>query len=347
MAALGEVVDRVAGGGPAVVLMEGEAGIGKTRLLGAVLADAAGQGMRVAAGRAEELERTRPFGVLAAAFDCTRSSADPRRAAIAGLLANPVAGEHGPITVTSDSGLRFRVVDAFTDLVEELALSGPLMIGLDDLQWADPSSLLTVGALARRLTDLPVGVIGCYRPSPRVAELDRLAGALEAAGARFLILHPLTEEAVTGLVAQVIAAEPGPRLLAELAGAGGNPLFVTELLGALAQEEAITTVGGLAEVAQTALPPTLRLTILRRVSFLPEPALQALRSASILGSGFSLTDLATVTGRAAVDLSVVLREAIRARVLEDDGARLRFRHELIRDAIYQLSLIHISEPTRP
>lgn len=335
MAALGEVVDRVAGGGPAVVLMEGEAGIGKTRLLGAVLADAAGQGMRVAAGRAEELERTRPFGVLAAAFDCTRSSADPRRAAIAGLLANPVAGEHGPITVTSDSGLRFRVVDAFTDLVEELALSGPLMIGLDDLQWADPSSLLTVGALARRLTDLPVGVIGCYRPSPRVAELDRLAGALEAAGARFLILHPLTEEAVTGLVAQVIAAEPGPRLLAELAGAGGNPLFVTELLGALAQEEAITTVGGLAEVAQTALPPTLRLTILRRVSFLPEPALQALRSASILGSGFSLTDLATVTGRAAVDLSVVLREAIRARVLEDDGARLRFRHELIRDAIYQ------------
>jgi hypothetical protein len=64
------------------------------------------------------------------------------------------------------------------------------------------------------------------------------------------------------------------------------------------------------------LPPTLRLTILRRLSFLPEPALQALRSASILGSGFSLTDLATVTGRPAVDLSVMLGEAIRARMLE-------------------------------
>jgi DNA-binding CsgD family transcriptional regulator/tetratricopeptide (TPR) repeat protein len=335
MAVLGETVERVAGGGPAIVVVEGEAGIGKTRLLGAVLAEAAGRGVRVAAGRAEELERTRPFGVLAAALECTRSSPDPRRAAIAGLLAGPGAGEHGAITVTSDSGLRFRVVDAFTDLVEELALSGPLMIGLDDLQWADPSSLLTVGALARRLTDLPVGVIGCLRPSPRVAELDRLAGALEVAGARFLVLHPLTEEAVTDLVAQVIAAVPGPRLLAELAGAGGNPLFVTELLGALAQEEAIRTVDGRAEVAETVLPPTLRLTILRRVSFLPESALQALRSASILGSGFSLTDLATVTGRPALDLSVVLGEAIRARVLEDDGARLRFRHELIRDAIYQ------------
>ena len=140
---------------------------------------------------------------------------------------------------------------------------------------------------------------------------------------------------MTGLVAQAVAAEPGPRLLAEVAGAAGNPLFVTELLGALAQEEAITTAGGRAEVAETVLPPTLRLTILRRLSFLPEPALQALRSASILGSGFSLTDLATVTGRPAVDLSVVLGEAIRARVLEDDGARLRFRHELIRDAIYE------------
>jgi DNA-binding CsgD family transcriptional regulator len=335
IAALGEALGRVAAGGPAVVLVEGEAGIGKTRLLAQVLEDAAGRGMRVAAGRAEELERTRPFGVLAEVFGCTRSAPDPRRAAIAGLLASQGGGDLGPITVTSDPGLRFRVVDAFTDLVEELALAGPLVIGLDDLQWADPSSLLAVGVLARRLAGLLVGVIGCLRPSPRSTDLDRLDGALEAAGAWHLVLRPLTGEAVTGLVAQAVAAEPGPRLLAEVAGAAGNPLFVTELLGALAQEGAITTAGGRAEVAQTVLPPTLRLTILRRVSFLPEPALQALRSASILGSGFTLTDLATVTGRPAVDLSAVLGEAIRARVLEDDGARLRFRHELIRDAIYQ------------
>src|SRR5215470_5350831 len=333
--ALSEALDRVAAGRAAIVLVEGEAGIGKTRLLAQALADARGRGMQVAAGRAEELERTRPFGVLAAALECARSAADPRRAAIAGLLAAPSAGELGPITVTSDPGLRFRVVDALTDLVEELALSGPLVLGLDDLQWADPSSLLTVGVLARRLAGLPVGVIGCLRPSPRVAELERLAGALEAAGARHLVLHPLTGEAVTGLVAQAVAAQPGPRLLAQVSGAAGNPLFVTELLGALAQEGAITTAGGRAEVAETVLPPTLRLTILRRLSFLPEPTLQALRSASILGSGFSLTDLATVTGRSAVDLSVVLGEAIRARVVEDDGARLRFRHELIRDAIYE------------
>src|SRR5215471_1775887 len=170
--ALGEALDRVAAGGPAIVLVEGEAGIGKTRLLAQVLQDARGRGMQVAAGQAEDLERTRPFGLLTAAFGCTRSSPDPRRAAIAGLLAAPAAGDQGPITVTSDPGLRFRVVDAFTDLAEELALAGPLVMGLDDLQWADPSSLLTLGVLARRLTDLSVGVIGCLRPSPRSTELD-------------------------------------------------------------------------------------------------------------------------------------------------------------------------------
>jgi AAA ATPase domain len=66
-------LDRVAAGGPAIVLVEGEAGIGKTRLLAQVVQDAAGRGMQVAAGRAEELERTRPFGLLAAAFGCARS----------------------------------------------------------------------------------------------------------------------------------------------------------------------------------------------------------------------------------------------------------------------------------
>ena len=67
------------------------------------------------------------------------------------------------------------------------------------------------------------------------------------------------------------------------------------MLAALAQEGMIETAGGRAEVAQTALPPTLRLTILRRLSFLPDDMLQALRSASILGTSFTLTDLVAVT----------------------------------------------------
>ena len=139
--------------------------------------------MQVAAGRAEELERTRPFGLVAAAFGCARSSPDPRRAAIAELLASRGRGDRGPITVTSDPGLQFRAVDAFADLAEELALAGPLVIGVDDLQWADPSSLLTLGALAAGWTTSRWPSSGASARPRAVPELDRLAGALEAAGA--------------------------------------------------------------------------------------------------------------------------------------------------------------------
>ena len=109
IAVLGESLDRVTAGRLSVVLIEGEAGIGKTRLLDAALQDARGRGMQVAAGRAQELERARP-----------------------------------------------------------------LAVGVDDLQWADPSSLLTLGTLSRRLAYLPVCLIGCLRPSSRAAELDGL-----------------------------------------------------------------------------------------------------------------------------------------------------------------------------
>ena len=317
-----------------MVLIEGEAGIGKTRLLDAVLEDARGRGMQVAAGCAEELERTRPFGLVAGAFGCARSSRDPRRAAIGELL-RAGGGEQAPITVTSDPGLRFRAADAMADLAEELALSGPLVIGVDDLQWADASSLLTLGVLSRRAAYLPVGLIACFRPSPRPPDLDRLAAALQAAGARHLVLGGLAERAVTELVAEAVAAVPGPRLLGGIAGAAGNPLFVTELLAALAQEGVIKVDSGQADVAEMTVPPTLRLTILRRLSFLPVGTLQILQAASVLGSSFTITDLSAMTAQPALELSRTLAEAMRGQVLADDGDRLRFRHDLIRDAIYE------------
>ena len=150
---LGKVLDRVAAGQPALVLIEGEAGIGKTRLLAGVLTRAGARGMQVVRGRAEELEQNRPFGLAAAAFGCERSSADPRRAAIADLLASP-AGEQGAVTVTSDPGLRFRVVDAFADLAEALALAGPLVIG----GWPGPAR---TPAPPTPATDTPTGPGRC------------------------------------------------------------------------------------------------------------------------------------------------------------------------------------------
>ena len=110
---------------------------------------------------------------------------------------------------------------------------------------------------------------------------------------------------------------------------------MTELLGAMAQEGAITAAGGRAEVAAVALPPTLRLTILCRLSFLPEDTLRALRAASILGSGFTVTELSVTMARPAIELSGALSEGMRGRVLRRTArAGSWFRHDLIRDAIY-------------
>lgn len=335
MQAIDAALDLLAAGRRAIVLIEGEAGIGKTRLLTEALHRALARGWDIASAQGEELERSRPFGVVAGAFGCVKSSADPRRVAIAELLGTHGAGDVGPITVTSDPGVQFRAVDAFVDLAEELALQRPLVIGLDDLQWADPSSVLTISALSRRLADLPVGLLGCFRPLPYATQMQRLAAALEAAGARHLILGPLQGARVTDLVAEAVAAEPGPRLLAEIARAAGNPLFVTEMLGAVVQGGLVTVAGGRAELATHAVPRTPRLSILHRLGFLSEQVLQTLRVGSILGTSFSLTDLSTVLDRPAVDLSMTLTEAIAAGVLSDDGARLRFRHDLIRDAIYE------------
>src|ERR1700751_4649999 len=112
MPVLDEAIDRAASGRLAGVLIDGEAGIGKTRLLEAALEAARGRGLRVAAGPGGELERTRPFGLVAGMFGCTRSAPDPRRAAIGKLLAVGEGGPRSPVTVDSEPGVQVPAVDA-------------------------------------------------------------------------------------------------------------------------------------------------------------------------------------------------------------------------------------------
>jgi DNA-binding CsgD family transcriptional regulator len=135
------------------------------------------------------------------------------------------------------------------------------------------------------------------------------------------------------MVAEIAGAPAVPGLLAAAAGAGGNPLFVTELVRALLAQ------GGVArdapDGAVLTLPARLRLTILGRLSGLSAATLQLLRSAAVLGSRFRIQELATVTGRAAFDLTAAVQEAFGHRVLVDDGTWLRFRHDLIREAVYE------------
>ena len=304
---------EVRAGRAGCALLEGEAGIGKTRLVDAVCTAASRLSFELFRANADELDRARAFGVLG---DALGAAPDVP----AGSVAVP--------------GLEFRVVDALVERVEERALRRPVAVVVEDLQWADPGTVAGLRALGRRLSHLPVALLGTFRPWPRSGELERLVASWREEGALHLVLAPLDHAAVVELASELVGARPGPELERQLVAAAGSPLYVRELVGALVEERAIGLADGVADVSGRSLPPSLRLTILRRVGALGDTTLWLLRVASVLGSTFSLTDLATVCDRPAATVLEGLLEARTAGVLEEAGGDLRFRHDLVREALY-------------
>ena len=316
-------------------MITGEAGIGKTRVVTEGLDAARQLAVQVFWGAAEELERRRPFGAIADCLHLGGSPLDGRRAAITRLLEEDVGGVDGGWFGTSPQA-EFRVVEALVALVEELSARSPVMVALEDLQWADPSTLLVLQRLGRRVGQLPVLLVGTARPVPRSQELERCLEGLRASGATELPLGPLDEAAATRLVEQLVGAPPGPRFLRQVAGAGGNPLFITELVGALQRDRSIELGSdGTVELISGGIPPSLPLLILHRLSFLAPATLELLRVASVLGASFAVADLAAVVGRPTAGLLGALEEAIAAGILESRGELLGFRHDLIWEALYQ------------
>jgi DNA-binding CsgD family transcriptional regulator len=312
-AALERWLGAVAGGAAGCALLEGEAGIGKTRLAQVLAAEARRLGFAVCAGGADELDRGRPFAALDEALGFTPEA---------------------PADAAAVPGLEFRLVDQLVEAVEVRALERPVAVVIEDLQWADPGTIVALRAIGRRLAHLPVALLATFRPWPRSAELDLLVEAWRAGGAVHVVLEPLDAAAVGAFVAELAGAAPGPGLRRQLASTAGNPLFVRELVGSLLEEGTIELVDGQAEVGAQSLPPSLRLTILRRAALLGEAALSLLRSASLLGSTFALADLATVSGMPVTAVVDELMQARRAGIVEEAGDLMRFRHDLIREALY-------------
>jgi DNA-binding CsgD family transcriptional regulator len=335
LASLDELLRRAAEGPCQVALIEGEAGIGKTRLLAEALDRAGRLGFQPFIGTAAELERDRPFGALVEALDLHPTASDPERAQIGHLLVgdqDPVEGSR--LSLAEASALRFRVLEAVLTLAERLSLSAPTVIAVEDLHWADPSTLLAFRQLCRRLANLPLALVGTLRPSPWSPELDRLLGDFVAHGGSHLLLGSMPPEEVAALVTEVLGTPPGPTLLQAVEGAEGNPLYVTELLHALSSEGAIQVRGGRAELPEYVLPPSFRLLILRQLGTLSTETIEVLRVASVLGASFSLAELSTVLGTPSSSLVHNIQEALRAGVLSEADERLAFHHELVREAVY-------------
>jgi hypothetical protein len=149
-------------------------------------------------------------------------------------------------------------------------------------------------------------------------------------------LGGLSEWAVVELVARLVGAPPGPRLLGQAGHAGGNPLYVGELVDALTRERRVRTETGVAElVGGGAAPASLASAIADRLGFLSESTTAVLRMAALLGQEFSVDHLCVLTERPATGLVGAIDEAVAAGVVSASGDMLAFRHGLIRQALYE------------
>jgi predicted ATPase len=231
--------------------------------------------------------------------------------------------------------LSFAVVEATVDAVESIGRKAPAMVVFDDAQWADPLSVAVLRSLVGRTATASIGLLIALRLSPRSAELDRMIDDVVDCSGDHIRLGPLEEVDVQSLSMILTGAAPGVRLRSRLEAAGGNPLFTTELLRALDDEGLLHIESGVAEVSDSAAPVGLSESLVRRLSWLPADTRELLRIASLLGTSFTLADVAVITARPVIDVAAALREASVAGLISGDGDRLVFRHDLVREAVYE------------
>jgi DNA-binding CsgD family transcriptional regulator/transcriptional regulator with XRE-family HTH domain len=315
------VVELMAGRGRAVWL-EGEPGIGKSALLSAGLAGALTAGCQVLRAAADESLARFPLWVL---LESAHGDPDPEWAAIRGLLrgtGTPMAGD--PVAAAAER---------FVLLIEQRCAVAPVLLVVDDLQWADEVSLSVWGRLRRLVSQVPLLLVAACRPVPRRPAVAALRRGVTGSDAAVLSLGPLAAAQVTELTAWVAGAPAGPRLRAAVDQAGGNPLYLHEMVEALVREERVRIVAGTAELSGSPVLPSLAAAIGARLGFLSEPVRAVLRIAALLGPEPTVADLSVVDGRSAVELAGVMDEAVTAGVLLPRADRMAFRHGLIRDAL--------------
>ena len=335
LAALRAEAARAWDGDGRMVVVEGLAGIGKTRLVDELLTDRPGLVRR---GQGDDLRGQRPFGVIGDALGI-----DLRKARIGRLLLSAAAAlPAAPAPPPGRPGIEFRVAEALLSHVEDLAARGPLTLVLEDLHWSDASTLVFLHLLEGQLPAWPLLVVATHR-SGAPDEIDRLARGLARREGTRLSLGPLLDADVRTLAEEALGGEPGPRLQSHLAGASGNPLFVTEILDAVVRGgEVVREEPGVVDLISGVFPSTLGVLILDRLRLLPDDAFRMLQTAAVLGSTFSVSHLCRFTGEAGLEVGNRLRPALANGVLVEEGSQLGFRHEVMREALYY----NVPEPLR-
>jgi AAA ATPase domain len=314
-----------------LVLLAGEAGVGKTRL--AEVAMAAGR-LACLRGVADQLSSS-PYAPIAAVLRAflRHEPGGLSQAESLGKYLGAILPELGPATSVAD---RETLVAAVRYAFEAIAARAATVVFLDDLQWADAATLELLPSLAEAAEEWPLVVLGAYRSEeiPRGHPLRRLRVDLRRAGRLAeLSLEPLDHEATTRLAARVFEGEPGPTLRAALYDrTQGVPFFVEELAAALKTAGRLTPGSGGLELeagSSVPIPETLRDTVRLRVEGLSIEGRAALEAASVVGAVVDLDVLAALGCDSGVS-EVVDRGVLR----EVEPGIVAFRHDLVREALY-------------
>jgi DNA-binding CsgD family transcriptional regulator len=323
------VRDALAGHG-SLVLLAGEAGVGKTTLARCVLADA---GLPVLEGFGVH-EGVAAFGplvtVLRSRLRSTGSLVDGPLAAHLALL----LPELGPAAPSEDPASLF---EAIRLALASIAAGGPAAVFLDDLHWADDATLELLPALARSADEQPLLLLGAYRSDelPRSHPIRRMRGELRRAGLlREVMVEPLGADATAALLERNLGPAAPTLRRAVFDRTDGIPFFVNELTAALEASGRLQPGPAgreLLEGEDLPLPDSVRDAVLLRAATLGEEGRAAVTAASVVGQSFDPELVTAVAG-----LREWPDELLRLGVVSEDGpGRMAFRHALTRDAFYR------------
>ena len=351
--ALDSFARRAAAGQGSTILVSGEAGIGKTRLVAECARAATSHGMQVLRGPCFEPDRSLPYGPLSelvracnAAATSEAAQAVMRSVAAELSLILPELGaglrEHSHFTTMEPEQRKRMIFAALTRLLAGLAALQPLLIVLEDLHWCDDSSLEFILHLARAIGPLPIGLMLTYRTDetfPRLthllAELDR--GRLAAE----LPLARLDTAEVGAMLRAIFALERPVRtefLEAVYGLTHGNPFFIEEILRSLVTTGGIYFADGAwsrEALRHLRIPRSIQDAVQRRRDLLSAPAARALAVAAVIGQRIDISVLRQVTGLDDDGLVRCLKEWVGAQlVIEQPPEQIVFRHALTRQAIY-------------
>ncbi|TXK41514.1 AAA family ATPase [Nonomuraea sp. C10] len=287
-------------GGTGTLLVDGEPGVGKSRLLNEAADAAPHHGIGVIRGSVEELGELVSCGFLLEALDL------------------PFEAE----SIGSPAHLLDRLTKGFLERA-----GAPVLAVFDDLHRAEPATLRTVRLLHDRLTTQPVGWLLSGSTAGNDARAACLFGLLERNGAARVTLAPLSPEAVAELAADMLGRPPDPTTRALVAGAGGNPLLITELLAGLRVEGRLDASCG--AMSRAHLPARLRTVVRRWTDALGGEARSLVETVAVLGGPLPIEQAASLLGTTPAGLLSAIEEATAAGILDVTGRGLAFRYELI------------------